>query len=135
MIVIDASAMVAWLLNEPGKLSVPELNDLLARHEVVVPAHWPSEISNALVTNQRRGRVSGDDFERIISELSRFQISPEPPLSINEFATTIAFALEHELTFYDAAYVKLAVDTEAALASLDSDMRRIALQFGVTVVP
>lgn len=135
MIVVDASAMVAWLLNEPGKLSVPELNDLLARHEVVVPAHWPSEIGNALVTNQRRGRVSGDDFERIISELSRFQIAPEPSLSISEFATTITFALEHELTFYDAAYVKLAVDTEAALATLDGDMRRVALKFGVAVIP
>lgn len=124
-----------WPFNEPGKLSVPELNNLLAQHEVVVPAHWPSEIGNALVTNQRRGRVSTGDFERIISDLARFQISPEPPLSINEFATTIAFALEHELTFYDAAYVKLAIDTEAMLATLDSDMRRVALQFGVAVVP
>lgn len=135
MIVIDASAMVAWLLNEPGKLSIPELNDLLAQHEVVVPAHWPSEIGNALVTNQRRGRVSGGDFEWIISELARFQISPEPPLSINEFATTVSFALEHELAYYDAAYVKLAVDTEAALATLDDDMRRVALQFGVAIIP
>lgn len=135
LIVIDASAMVAWLLNEPGKLSIPQLNDLLSEHEVVVPAHWPSEIGNALVTNQRRGRVSGGDFERIVSELAKFQISPEPPLSTSEFASTIAFALEHQLTYYDAAYVKLAVDTEAALATLDDDMRRVASQFGVAVVP
>ncbi|MGV3634617.1 MAG: type II toxin-antitoxin system VapC family toxin [Pseudorhodoplanes sp.] len=127
--------MVAWLLNEPGKLSVLELNNLLAQHDVVVPTHWPSEIGNALVTNRRRGRISHHDFERIVVQLARFQISPEPPLSMDEFATTIAFSLEHGLTFYDAAYVKLAVDTEATLATLDSDMRNIALQFGVPVVP
>ena len=135
MIIVDASAMIAWLLNEPGELSVPALNDLLARHEIVVPAHWPSEIGNALVTNRRRGRVSDDNFERILAQLSRFQISPEPPLSGNEFATTITFALEHELTFYDAVYVKLAMDTEAILATLDGDMRRVARQRGVTVIP
>lgn len=135
MIVVDASAMVAWLLNEPGKLSVLEFNDLLAQHEVLVPAHWSSEIGNALVMNRRRGRVSAHDMERILTELSRFQISPEPPLSGNEFTTTITFALEHELTLYDAAYVKLAVDAEAALATLDSDMRRVALQRGIALVP
>jgi predicted nucleic acid-binding protein len=135
LIIVDASAMIAWLLNEPGELSVPALNDLLARHEIVVPAHWPSEIGNALVTNRRRGRVSDDNFERILAQLSRFQISPEPPLSGNEFATTITFALEHELTFYDAVYVKLAMDTEAILATLDGDMRRVARQRGVTVIP
>jgi predicted nucleic acid-binding protein len=135
LIIVDASAMVAWLLNEPGEMSVPDLNDLLARHEIVVPAHWPSEIGNALVTNRRRGRVSDDNFERILAQLSRFQISPEPPLSGHEFATTITFALEHELTFYDAVYVKLAMDTEAILATLDGDMRRVARQRGVTVIP
>jgi predicted nucleic acid-binding protein len=87
------------------------------------------------VTNRRRGRVSDDNFERILAQLSRFQISPEPPLSGNEFATTITFALEHELTFYDAVYVKLAMDTEAILATLDGDMRRVARQRGVTVIP
>jgi predicted nucleic acid-binding protein len=135
LIVVDASAMVAWLLNEPGEMSVLELNDLLAQHEIVVPAHWPSELANALVTNRRRGRVSNDDFERIFAQLSRFQISPEPPPSGSELAITIAFALEHELTFYDAAYVKLAIDTEAILATLDGDRRRVALQRGIAVIP
>lgn len=135
MIVVDASAMVAWLLNEPGDLSILEFNDLLAQHEMVVPAHWPSEIGNALVTNRRRGRVSSNDIERILLELSRFQISPQPPLSGNEIATTITFALEHKLTFYDAVYVKLAIDTEAILATLDGNMRRVALHRGVALVP
>jgi predicted nucleic acid-binding protein len=135
LIVIDASVMVAWLLNEPGKLSAPILTELLAQHEVVVPTHWTSEIGNALVTNRRRNRIPSDDLDRIIEELSRFQISPEPPLTSEEFATTVSFALENGLTFYDAAYVKLAISTESILATLDDSMRRVALQFGIALVP
>lgn len=135
MIVIDASAMVAWLLNEPGKMSIRELNDVLPHHEIIVPAHWISEVGNALITNRKRGRLSADRFAAILDDIFSFEITAQSPLGSDEFKAIALLALENQLTFYDAAYVKLAIDTQAALATLDEAMRRIAARHKVALVP
>jgi predicted nucleic acid-binding protein len=135
LIVIDASVMVAYLINEADDDVPVELAELIATEDVLVPPHWTAEIGNALVTNLKRQRISPERLTRMLGELSKLPISSAPNAPEEEFAATITFALANDLTFYDAAYVKLAIDSQATLATLDDAMRRAAQRNNLALVP
>lgn len=135
MIVIDASVMVAYLINEADDDVPVKLAELIATEDVLVPPHWTAEIGNALVINLKRQRISPERLTRMLGELSKLPISSAPNALEEEFAATIAFALANDLTFYDAAYVKLAIDSHATLATLDDAMRRAAQRNNLALVP
>ena len=56
--VVDASAALAWCFEDEASSFTDGLLDRL-RHgdQIVVPAHWPTEISNGLLVALRRGRI------------------------------------------------------------------------------
>ena len=62
MIVVDASLMVAWLLEEPNLTPTLGLDQVFEREALVVPPHWWAEIGNAFVVNMRRGRIPRDQM-------------------------------------------------------------------------
>lgn len=127
--------MVAWLLNETALIAHADMDDILADRPVVVPSHWPIEVSNALRTNLRTGRLGPYDFNTIVGRLDRFRISVEPSTAIDDILPLAQFAADHSLTSYDAAYVQLAVSRKFVLATLDQAMRSAAIRLGAIVVP
>lgn len=135
MIVLDASVMLAWLFREPALASRPQIQTLLAQETLIVPAHWPAEIGNALVVNARRGRIAKSDLANMIESLQAFAVSPQAPPESEYFEPLLRFAQMHQLTFYDALYVQLALETESTLATLDDDMRKAARQLGLNLLP
>jgi len=135
LIVLDASVMLAWLFREPALASRPQIQAALAQETLLVPAHWPAEIGNTLVVNARRGRISEDDLANMIESLQTFAVSPQAPPETEYFEPLLRFAQAHRLTFYDAVYVQLALETESTLATLDEDMRKAALHLGLTLLP
>lgn len=135
MIVLDASLMVGWLLNEPMSASRPQIQSLLINDAIMVPAHWSAEVGNALLVNKRRGRIADTALEDILISLDAFEIATQQPPAIPDFDMTVRFAEAYNLTFYDSLYVRLALDMEAALATLDDDMRSAARELGLTVIP
>jgi predicted nucleic acid-binding protein len=135
LIVLDASMMLAWLLNEPGSVSRPQLRDILRQEALLVPAHWPAEIGNALLMNERRGKISEQDIEIIMTSLDEFSVSTQLPPQAEQFPWLVQIARAFRLTFYDAIYVHLAVTTQSALATLDQDMRNAARELGLILIP
>ena len=135
MIVLDASIMIAYLINEAGDDVPLELAELIAKGDVLVPPHWTAEVGNALVTNLRRRRISPERLTRMLSEIAKLPISTAPEALADDLPATIAFALANDLTFYDAAYVKLAIDSDSILATLDDAMRRAAQRNKLALVP
>jgi predicted nucleic acid-binding protein len=133
LIVVDASLMTAWLLNEPALMADADISEILADRLVFVPSHWPMEVSNALRTSLRSGRLGPSDFNAIVDRLDHFRIWVEPSMHLDEILPLAQFAADHGLTAYDAAYVQLAVSRR--LASLDKAMRRTAIGLGAIVVP
>ena len=134
MIVLDASLMTAWLLNEPAP-AAQGIYDILADRPVVVPRHWPIEVSNALRTSLRIGRIGPTEFHDILNRLDLLQIEVEPSLHLDEIIPLAQFASDHELTAYDAAYVQLALGRRFALATLDNAMRACRHRLGIAVLP
>jgi predicted nucleic acid-binding protein len=134
LIVLDASLMAAWLFGERPSPALHVYN-ALPDVPIVVPAHWPIEISNALRTNLRAGRISVEHFQLILKELDRLVIHVEPAIDIDDIVPLAHFAEIHNVTAYDAAYLQLAIQQRAILATLDEPMRSAARALSVAILP
>ncbi|HEY4775633.1 MAG TPA: type II toxin-antitoxin system VapC family toxin [Xanthobacteraceae bacterium] len=135
MIVLDASLMIARVLHERHAGINDDLYDLLDASQIVVPCHWPIEFGNALRTNVRRGRITLSDVDAIIGFLSKFELTVGPPIEIAEIGALAQLAIDHGLTAYDAAYVRLALEQGARLATVDRDMRAAAQRLDIPLLP
>jgi predicted nucleic acid-binding protein len=135
LIVADASLMISWLLNETDVVVAEDVYNLLAEDTLLVPAHWPVEVANALRTNVRRGRLSPAVLEIIQERLGKLVIVPDASVSPADIAALVVFAVDQRLTTYDACYVQLAARSRAPLATLDRDMRAAAARLNIDVLP
>jgi predicted nucleic acid-binding protein len=75
------------------------------------------EVRNALIVNERRGRVTAERVEAFLSDLDLLPIAYEP---LPESARVLTLARLNKLTIYDAVYLELAVRTGFPLATLDA---------------
>ena len=135
MIVLDASVAASWLL---GERPVPIGMELFTSNPdtaIIVPSHWPLEISNTLRTHLRAGRISIADFHNITDRLDLLTISVQPSIDLDEIGPLAQFSVTHGLTTYDAVYVQLALQQRATLATLDRAMRRASAALNVLLLP
>lgn len=135
MIVVDASLMVAWLLQEDELRIVPDVYDTLPERDIVVPSHWPVELANALLVNVRRRRILLEKLDSILDGLSIFRISIDAAIPVEQIGILAHFAATQKLTVYDASYVQLALEQRAPLATLDRDMRAAAQKLEIELIP
>jgi predicted nucleic acid-binding protein len=135
LIVLDASLIVNWLISGQDIPGAPEMVDLLAADRITVPAHWPVEISNVLRTHIRGGRLTVDSMHDIFARLDMLNVIVEPAVPLDEVGSLANFAITHNLTAYDAAYVQLAFQRRAILATLDRAMRAAALPLDIPLLP
>lgn len=130
--VLDASMVLAWALEDERQAgAVDTLVRLKTGDEALVPALWWFEVRNALVSNERRGRLGEADTAIMLRELARL------PVSIDrspEEASVLALARRHRLTVFDAAYLELAQREGLPLASLDSALQGAAAASGVSLL-
>ena len=56
--VLDASLTIGLVLGERPEAEVAETRLLLRSDETIIPHWWDAEVRNALITNERRGRIS-----------------------------------------------------------------------------
>src|ERR1017187_8520602 len=60
--------------------------------EVLVPAHWPLEVLNALLIARRRRRVTAEQISEFIEDMSALSIRLELPSGPAEWPTILALA-------------------------------------------
>lgn len=133
--VVDASVMIAWLLNEQHLSLGDEIYLLMAERTISVPAHWPTEVGNALAINLRRGRLQPADLSAIDQRLGTLDVVVEPPPAVDLIKTMVTFAAQYGLSVYDAAYVMLARNTGLVLTTVDTDMRAAAQRLNIALLP
>jgi predicted nucleic acid-binding protein len=111
-IVVDASAVVAMLFDEP---SAQMVRDRIVRAALVAPALLAFEIANVCVVRQRRRPT-----EQALagSHYALFQSWDIAMLPV-EHAEVVALATATGLTAYDASYLWLARRLGADLVTLD----------------
>ncbi len=130
-LVTDASVVMAWLLDDEQGATFEEAAASLPPEGALVPRHWHYEVRNALMMAVRRDRLSRAGAIARIELLARLNVSTD--LSADLDATTI-LGFEHNLTFYDALYLELALRRQLPLSTLDNDLQRAATARGIEVV-
>ncbi|OGV97124.1 hypothetical protein A2W24_00250 [Microgenomates group bacterium RBG_16_45_19] len=123
--IIDASWVLSYLVTDEitSKLVVSKTNRILNNPNLTMtaPAILPFEVGNGLRMGWARQRLSIEDVGRYSQEYGELPIK----LSEIDFGESMTLAMENKLTFYDAAYVWLAVEKKAELLTLDEKMKRV----------
>lgn len=126
-VVIDASAVIAVVTNEPHK---PVLIRLTEGSELISPASLPVEVGNAFSAMFKRRRISLPDAKAAVEAYKRIAIR----------LTTIdlehALDLSHQLGIYayDAYLIACSLQYRSPLLTVDGGLRTAARQVGVDVL-
>lgn len=125
--VIDTSALLAVLLNEPERDAI-----IAATTGVVLfaPASLPWEIGNALVDTVRRRRLTRAEAQRV---WAAFEGVPLRLVEV-DIGRTVELAVEQGLYGYDAYMLELARSRRLPLLSLDTKLCTAAKSVAVDVV-
>jgi len=131
VIVIDASALVAYLLREEGHDIVREYMERgVASIELVV-----KEVLNAVYIAYRRGRVSREHVDIVFTALQKLlenviELVDQKPL----LKQALEISLSTGTTIYDALYIALARQRKSPLLTRDREQAKAAREVGVEVV-
>ena len=121
--VIDASVAIAWLLEDENEPDATALLSVLDEQGAIVPQLWHLETRNALLRAERRRRINHDQIVERLGYLSTLPIHTDQQ---PDYDAAMQFARTHNLTFYDALYLELAIRRDAQLATLDSALSQAA---------
>lgn len=122
-LVVDASVAAAWLLPDESHPVAESVFKYLENHTIIVPAIWSFELGNILLVSERRGRITPPQLQQAVSLLRLL------PLEVDHDGDVLSvIALGHKtgLTYYDAAYLDLAIRKAIPLATLDKSLVKAA---------
>ena len=126
-IVIDASALMPVLINEPEKSQIIQLTK---NRTLLAPAILPYEIGNALTRLKKRKIIN--DKEALMA-YSDFKKIPLRLLDV-EIEKAILIACQYSIYAYDAYYLETAGRLYLPLLTLDGSMKKVALDLKLRVV-
>ena len=133
MIVLDASMAASIVL--PDETDPPrEVQERVFAGPLVAPAHWVMEITNAVLVAERRQRITADDRAIIFDRIRGLQVELAAADLGATCINTYDLATGYRLTLYDAAYLQLAIDRGAILASNDTDLLNAARACAVPIL-
>jgi len=122
-IVVDASIVASWLLHEePTEIAEWVLDQMQAGVPVSVPTLWLLEIANVLFNAERRKRIDRKHRDAALERIERlpFIILSAPTLA--DLKTLRHYAEKHQLTAYDAEYLRVAKEQKLVLATQDGNL-------------
>lgn len=130
-VVVDASVALAYLTPEVGSKDVKNAvaQWQASATQLVVPAHFWLEVTNALV---RRPGLGPEDVVAMFVDLDYLELQTidlDRPLIL----LTLDYMVRSGLTAYDAIYLALAMSTGARLATLDRRLAEAAGDIGILV--
>ncbi len=129
--VLDNSVVLAWSMAD----EIHPVADVALRRATsrgaFVPGIWWYELRNALIVNERRGRLGTAETDRVLRAVGRLPISID---SDHDGRHVLRLARRFGLTVYDAAYLEVAVRRALPLASLDRRLQQAAAASGVSLL-
>lgn len=133
-LVLDASVVLAWCFEDEKSSYAEGILDLLSQDTgAIVPAVWPLEITNALLSALRKKRITQAQATGFLNRISGFHIEVEESLLSRTFETVFLQANASQLTSYDTSYVELALRKGLPLATLDEPLKKAAETLGITI--
>ena len=126
-IVIDASAIIAVIANEPEKMAMLELT---TGADLIAPASTRFEIGNAFSAMLKRHRIT---LTQALTAVALYQSIPIRFVEI-ELAVSLEIADQLSIYAYDAYLICTAEKYRAPLLTLDKALQHHARSYGVKVL-
>ena len=102
-IVIDNSVFLSWCLGDEDDATAAQAMQRVAEEGGVVPRIWWYELRNALLMNERRGRISLRQVSDTLADSLALGIAIDDE---HDGSLLLDIARSHNLTVYDAAISK-----------------------------
>ena len=132
--VVDASVALAWCFEDEATPYAESVLDRLQQIEAVVPAIWPLEVANVLLTAERRQRLTEAQTVRLAQLLRGLPITIDTEGLTQALGSTLSLGREYGLSAYDTSYLELAMRQGLSLATQDAALRQAAARVGVPLV-
>jgi predicted nucleic acid-binding protein len=121
-LVVDASVALSWHISrsDPNEAGIAQQ----AIHAVMsksasVPPLWFPEVTNALLTAERRQVSDPRSSARFLADLEALPIVIDNRALVPLRSEILQLGRLHNLSAYDATYLELALHTNASLATFD----------------
>ena len=125
-VLVDASAVLAVILEEPEKASIVKAT---AGHEAITPGCLRWEVGNAFSAMAKRGRLKP---EETLAALKVFETIPMQEVGV-DLEEALEMALQNGIYAYDAYYLAAAKKHRVELLSLDQRMLEVARHEGIKI--
>jgi predicted nucleic acid-binding protein len=118
--VVDAGVVLKWFLPEIHSEAARRLLD--GAHQYIAPDLLFPEVGNAVWKKVRRGEMTRQEGQRLISDLAA--VAVETIATRGLIGDACAMAMASGLTVYDATYLALAVRLETRLITADQRLEK-----------
>lgn len=115
-IVVDNSIVLSWCLADESDVLADRAMQHVIEDGAVVPGIWWYELRNALIVNERRGRLDAEDTICTLTDLREMSIALDWE---HDDSVILELARRCSLSVYDAAYLEVARRRGLRMASLD----------------
>ncbi|MGD0618483.1 MAG: type II toxin-antitoxin system VapC family toxin [Bryobacteraceae bacterium] len=132
--VLDASVAVAWCFEDETNAIADHALSVLESGAALVPLVWAAEVGNALMSGERRGRITSLQIEQSLEVIATLDITTDKDNVTGRLLHLLQVARSHRLSLYDSIYLDLAMRERLALATVDSALARAAEAVGVALV-
>lgn len=133
--VIDNSVVLSWCLEDEQNRYSTAILEHMDECEALVPAIWPLELTNALLTAERHKRIAEADVAHFLAMLKNIPIHVEPESVNGVLYEILPLARTQGLTTYDASYLDLAMRSGLPIATQDKALVKAARKCGVPLFP
>jgi predicted nucleic acid-binding protein len=134
MFVVDNSVVMAWCFEDEASPYTEGVLDQLRQTQAVVPAIWPLEVANVLLSAERRDRLNEAQTAHFAQLLRELPILVEEVDIERILGPVLSVGRAHRLSSYDAAYLELAARQGLPLATQDARLRKAAGSAGVAIL-
>jgi predicted nucleic acid-binding protein len=130
--VLDASVLAALYVDDPANEQSEVALARAGQGELHAPDFVVLDVANVLWKRVRRKELHAEDAIAAIADLSAAAIRFHPVGGL--VAQSLALALAHGFTAYDATYVALATRVGGIVMTNDGGMRQRGIEAGLAVV-
>jgi len=124
-VVIDTSALVAVIVDEPERERIIELT---AGHRLIGPGSIPWEVGNAFSAMLKQDRLTIDEARKGLAIFEEIPIRYTKP----DFPHALALAHRTNMYAYDAYFLDCAMKHSVPLLTLDRKLKAVAKDLNIT---
>ncbi len=130
-VVIDASAVLAWLLKSQRTARSQAFLITEAARDFRAPYILLWEVRNVLIAQVRRGLLGPEEHALALALLDQFEIDIASAPSDADLVILAELARSAGLSLFDASYLQLALDLNCPLASRDAALLKATADAGL----